>query len=199
MNSVPSNSFLFNRDPDWKPSYPGIRHRLPEDVKSWVQEAGSLTRRLRCYYGNSFSVKILFHHWKPAYLSECRLLHLPHQQYNLVREVMLHANGKPLILARTILPEKTIKIAKRNLSHLGTRPLGEVIFSYPSLERLQLDICRVKTSDWSAELKNQIKTPSPVWGRRTVYAIQKQPLLVSEFFLPGALETCKTISRELLY
>ena len=183
-----ANSFLFNRDPDWKPNHPGIRHTLPEEVQSWVYEAGSLTRRLRCFYGDSFAVKILFHRWKPAFLSECRLLHLPHQQYNLIREVLLHADGKPLILARTILPEKTIKIAKRNLSHLGTRPLGEVIFSYPNLERLQLDITAVKPDTWSAKLQNQVNIPQTIWGRRTVYAIQKHPLLVSEFFLPGALE-----------
>jgi len=185
---VHTNSFLFNRDPDWKPSQPGSRHTLPKNVQSWVFEAGSLTHRLRCFYGDSFAVKILFHRWKQAYLSECQLLRLPHQQYNLVREVLLHADGKPLILARTILPEKTIKIAKRNLSHLGTRPLGEVIFSYPNLERLQLDITEVKANYWSTQLQKQISIPENTWGRRTVYAIQKQPLLVSEFFMPGALE-----------
>ncbi len=182
------NSFLFNRDPDWKPNHPGIRHTLPVNVSSWVFEADSLTKRLRSFYGKRFSVLILFHRRKQAYLSECRQLHLPHQQYNLVREVLLHADGKPLILARTILPEKTIKIAKRNLSHLGTRPLGEVIFSYPNLERLQLEIAAVKQETWSPQLRQQVNIEHTVWGRRTAYAIQKQPLLVSEFFMPGALE-----------
>lgn len=182
------NSFLFTQEPHWKKKHPGLKQALPADVHSWVYEKGSLTRRLRNTYGASFAVKILFHRWKPAFLSERDLLKLPHQQFNLIREVLLHADGKPLILARTILPEHTIKVAKRNLSHLGTRPLGEVIFSYPKLERLELNTCCIQHALWTQELHNKISVEQQVWGRRTVYAIQKQRMLVSEFFLPGALE-----------
>lgn len=182
------NSFIFTQEPHWKKKHPGLKQALPADVYSWVYEKNSLTRRLRKAYGQSFAVEILFHRWKPAFLSECGLLNLPHQQFNLIREVLLHADGKPLILARTILPEHTIKIAKRNLSHLGTRPLGEVIFSYPKLERLELNISNVPHSLWTQDLTNKVNVEQQVWGRRTVYAIQKQKMLVSEFFLPGALE-----------
>jgi len=185
---VHKNSFLFTQEPHWRKKHPGLKQTLPADVHSWVYEKNSLTRRLRNTYGNDFAVTILFHRWKPAFLSECDLLNLPHQQYNLVREVLLHANGKPLILARTILPKQTIKVAKRNLSHLGTRPLGEVIFSYPKLERLELNISHVPYSLWTEDLTNQVDIEQHVWGRRTVYAIQKQRMLVSEFFMPGALE-----------
>ncbi len=165
-----------------------MRHQIPAEVKSWIYEAGSLTRRLRCFYGKQLQVSLLFHQWQPAFPDECRQLHIPHHRYQLVREVLLHAEQTPLILARTILPEKTIKIAKRNLSHLGTRPLGEVIFSYPNLERQQLEITRIKPQLWSEPLKQQINIVDEIWGRRTVYSIQHQPLLVSEFFLPAALK-----------
>jgi len=190
---VHKNSFLFKQDPHWKKKHPGIKQTtLPADVHSWVYERNSLTRRLRNYYGSSFAVKILFHRWKPAFLSECDLLQLPHQQFNLIREVLLHADGKPLILARTILPKQTIKVAKRNLSHLGTRPLGEVIFSYPKLERLELNTCCVQKHIWTNELRETVNVEQQVWGRRTVYAIQQQKMLVSEFFMPGALITSTT-------
>ncbi len=182
------NSFLFTQEPHWKDSHPGTKRNLSKDVHSWVYEQGSLTRRLRRHYGHTFTVEILFHRWKPAFPGECTLLGLPHQQYNLIREVLLHADGKPLILARTVLPEKTIKIAKRNLSHLGTRPLGEVIFSYPKLERLSLNISCIKQNQWTQNLTRRVNVEQEIWGRRTVYAIHKQQLLVSEFFMPGALE-----------
>jgi len=185
---VHKNSFLFSQEPRWKTKHPGINQAMPADVHSWVHEKGSLTQRLRQFYGHSFAVEILFHRWKPPFLSERDLLQLPHQQFNLIREVLLHADGKPLILARTILPEQTIKVAKRNLSHLGTRPLGEVIFSYPKLERLELNTCCIPKSTWTPALTKRINIEPHVWGRRTVYAIQKQKMLVSEFFLPGALE-----------
>ena len=182
------NSFLLTQDPHWKKVYPKLKKTLPEEVHSWVFEQGSLTRRLRKTYGSSFAVEILFHRWKPAFLSECDLLKLPHQQFNLVREVLLHADGMPLILARTILPQQTIRIAKRNLSHLGTRPLGEVIFSYPKLERQELNTCCVENSLWTKALSEKVAIKeTQIWGRRTVYAIHKQKLLVSEFFMPAAL------------
>lgn len=187
------NSFLFTQEPHWKKTRPGLKQKLPADVHSWVYEKNSLTQRLRNVYGSSFTVEILFHRWKPAFLSECDLLRLPHQQYNLVREVLLHADGKPLILARTILPANTIKVAKRNLSHLGTRPLGEVIFSYPKLERLDLNISCIQHALWTHELSKKVELEQQTWGRRTVYAIQKQKMLVSEFFLPGALATINTL------
>ncbi len=182
------NSFLFTYEPHWKTDHPGMKNSIPANVQSWIYESHSLTRRLRKVYGQSFTVDILFHRRRPAFLSECGLLKLPHQQYNLIREVLLHADGKPLILARTILPEKTIKIAKQNLSHLGTRPLGEVIFSYPKLERLALNISCIKPHRWTAGLIEKVDINQDIWGRRTVYAIHKQPLLVSEFFMPTALE-----------
>ena len=176
------------QDPQWKKIRPGIKQTIPSEVRSWIYETKSLTRRLRQHYGSTFTVEILFHRWKPAFLSECKLLKLPHQQFNLVREVLLHADGKPLILARTILPEQTIKIAKRNLSHLGNRPLGEVIFSYPQLERLELNTACVYYENWGQGLTEKIDIDQKIWGRRTVYAIHKQKMLVNEFFLPGALE-----------
>jgi chorismate--pyruvate lyase len=185
---VHKNSFLFTQDPQWKKSRPGMKQSIPANASSWIYEKGSITKRLRGFYGHAVTVEILFHRWKPAYLSECKLLKLPHQQFNLIREVLLQANGKPLILARTILPEQTIKVAKRNLSHLGSRPLGEVIFSYPKLERLELNTCSIPHHLWTPSLTNKVNTTQQVWGRRTVYAIQKQKMLVSEFFMEGALE-----------
>ena len=183
-----TKSFLFNQEPDWFENRQGTRHCLPENVQSWTYEPGSLTQRLRNCYGNAVAVKILFHQWRAPFLTERRLLRLPEHGYNLTREVMLHANGKPLILARTIIPAKTIKVAHRNLSHLGTRPLGEVIFSYPKLERMEMDVTLINPAAWSPSALNEAGINLPIWGRRTVYAIRHQQMLVSEFFLPDVLE-----------
>lgn len=181
-------SFLFVREPGWFQNRQGVRHCLPENVQSWTYEAGSLTRRLRDFYGDSVSVKILFHRWRTPFLSERRLLRVPEHRYCLTREVLLHAAGKPLILARTIIPEQTIKGAHRNLSHLGSRPLGEVIFSYPKLERLEMDIALIDPDTWTRNTIAAADINQPIWGRRTVYAIAHRQMLVSEFFLPEVLK-----------
>lgn len=182
-----NKSFLFQREPVWHEHRRGSQHYLPEMVQSWTYETSSLTQRLRDYYGNNIAVGILFHQWRTPYLSESRQLQLPLHRYGLIREVMLHINGKPLILARTVIPDETIKVAHRNLAHLGTRPLGEVIFSYPDLERITMDLTVVPPESWRTGMQNKASINQPIWGRRTVYAIHKKPMLVSEFFLPEIL------------
>ncbi len=180
-------SFLFNHEPTWHENRRGSHHNLPEPVQSWAYEPGSLTKRLRDYYGNAINVNLLFHEWRSPYVSERKQLDLPLHRYALTREVMLYTGNTPLLLARTIIPEETIKVAHRNLSHLGTRPLGEVIFSYPDLERITMDLALLTPATWAKQAQETANIEEPVWGRRTVYAIQKRPLLISEFFLPEIL------------
>ena len=184
-STLPSKSILFNRPPQWKTRFHGNQMQPPEALLPWLQETGSLTKRLRSVYGNDLAVQVLFHRWKPAFAEECEHLQVPHHRYHLIREVLLHVNKMPLVLARTILPAHTIRIAQRNLSHLGTRPLGEVIFAYPDLELRQRDFSLATTTIWSSAVQTQFSVREAIWGRRTVYAIHRQPLLVSEFFLPG--------------
>lgn len=160
----------------------------PQTLSPWLNETGSLTKRLRSVYGKNLAVQLLFHQWKPAFAEECQRLKIPHHRYQLIREVLLHIEGTPLVLARTVLPEQTIRIAHRNLSHLGTRPLGEVIFAYPDLELRQRYFSQAAPNGWSSAVQHQFQIEQTVWGRRTLYAIHNQPLLVSEFFLPAMLE-----------
>ncbi len=183
-----SKSFLFYREPAWLENRSGIRHTLPGNVQSWTYEPGSLTQRLRDCYGDAIGVKILLQKWTAPFLTERRLLNLPENKYSLIREVLLHADGKPLILARTIIPAGTIKVAKSNLSHLGSRPLGEVIFSYPKLERIEMGVALIDPSTWTKSAQAEGHISQSIWGRRTVYAIAQRQMLVSEFFLPGVLE-----------
>jgi len=181
-----TQSVLFNREPAWRENRIGTRHQLPETVQSWTFESGSLTQRLRAVYGDAVAVKVLFQQWRVPFLTERCLLKLPEHRVCLSREVLLHADGKPLILARTIIPATTIKIAS-SLARLGTRPLGEVIFSYPKLERIAMDVTLINPAYWTTSALTTADIEQPLWGRRTVYAIKHQQMLVSEFFLPEIL------------
>jgi chorismate--pyruvate lyase len=189
---LPNISHLFTRPPLWKSQLRGSDSQPPAALRPWLDETGSLTKRLRSVYGKNLAVKLLFHHWKPAFAEECRQLKVPHHRYQLIREVLLHIGDTPLVLARTVLPEHTIRIAHRNLSHLGTRPLGEVIFAYPDLELRQRYFSQAAPSCWSTAIQNQFQIEPAIWGRRTLYAIHHQPLLVSEFFLPAMLQGLTT-------
>lgn len=185
---MPTNSFLLTQEPRWKTHGIGLKHTLPAHIQSWIYAENSLTGRLKRVYGQSLAVQILFHRKGPAFLGECRLLKVPYQRYCLIREVLLHVDDKPLILARTIIPEKTLKIAQLNLAHLGTRPLGEVIFSYPKLQKLALHTSCIKQNQWADSLISKVAIHQNIWARRRVYVIQQQPLLVNEFFMQRALD-----------
>lgn len=182
-----TKSVLFNQEPSWRENRQGTRHKLPTPAQSWLYESGSLTQRLRGCYGNAVAVNVLLQQWMTPFLSERRLLKQVEHRYCLIREVMLHADGKPLILARTIIPAGTLKVAHSNLSQLGTRPLGEVIFACPELERVAMDITLTRPSLWTQAASAAARIEQPVWGRRTVYAIGPRHMAVSEFFLPGIL------------
>lgn len=187
---MPNRSILYATEPDWIKNRPGLHHRIPISVQSWVYEPDSLTQRLRSIYGPTVTVKILFHQWKKPFLSERRLLQLPHNRYSLIREVVLSTGNTPLIIARTVIPARTLRGTQRILSSLGNRPLGEVIFAYPKLQRLEMDLTCIKPDNWSTQLTGIIPIHQKLWGRRTVYAVQHRQLLVTEYFLPTLFYNC---------
>jgi chorismate--pyruvate lyase len=172
-------SRLFQTEPKWiQPYLP--QKDFPFDLQSWLFESESLTQRLRNQFEN-IRVQVLFEKKKSPFLTEWQILSLPEHRYCLIREVILLSNQTPLILARTVIPEKTLEISHGNLARLGSRPLGEILFSAPSLERKPCGIARIEPNLWATNF--EMKTP--LWGRRTKYSICQQPMLVSEFFLPN--------------
>ncbi|GAW84889.1 chorismate--pyruvate lyase [Bathymodiolus platifrons methanotrophic gill symbiont] len=182
-----NKSSLYPKEPTWFCNRLKSRLNIPAPAASWIYEAGSITQRLRDYYGSRVRVQVLNNQWQRAFISESRLLKTHPEKYSLTREVLLYADDIPLVLARTIIPEATISSAQQNLSHLGNRPLGEVIFPYPRLERLAMQITQVQCNQWRPPIQQKAFINQPLWGRRTVYAIHHHPLLVSEFFLPEIL------------
>lgn len=182
------SSYILNTEPKWQANHLGLRHYIPSVVQSWIYETGSLTQRLRDSVGGQLKVSVLFHDWHKPFIGEARILCLAHRHKTLVREVLLSVADQALVLARTIIPVETLKGEQRHLSKLGNRPLGEVIFSYPKLQRLAMDCSCVKKHCWSNNIKQQLGIDQPIWGRRTVYAIKGQKILVNEFFLPQLID-----------
>jgi chorismate lyase len=182
-------SYLFSKAPHWLKNRNFIRSQLPKNTCSWIFEQHSLTKRLRTYYGASFGVKVLLQGWYKPYADESRALSKSARQVCLIREVLLHADQTPLILARSVIPKATIAVAERNLSHLGSRPLGEVIFAYPDLQRLSSEVAEISPSDWTSSCRCRFDLQHALWGRRTIYAIPTETMLVSEFFLPALINS----------
>lgn len=180
-------SQLFKSEPTWLRTQKGGLTAAPSSVRSWLYEAGSLTARLRSAVGAEFGVRLLRQAWDRPFASEARALGLALHGHALVREVLLHSGGQPLVLARTVIPRQALSGAQRRLAHLGDRPLGELLFTFRGLSRKCLELARVEPWDWRAPIAEEIGVDAVIWGRRSLYAVAQDRLLVCEFFLPAVL------------
>ena len=177
-------SHLFQQAVHWHENVFSIQNQLPANLISWLNETGSLTRRLRTQHDNQFKVELILQNWAHGFADETAILQQAQSRYQLTREVILHAGNQPVILARTVIPPSTLAFTNRKLSRLGTRPLGEVIFAYPDLQILRRQFST--TNFCSANLdQDNLKSKQLIWGRRTLYGIANHRLLVAEFFLPN--------------
>ena len=179
-------SLIFQRQPAWRPAQ-ASQLAAPHAVWSWLAESHSLTARLRKSTGSGFGVRLIGQCWARPFADEAHLLALPPRRRAVVREVLLHCHGTPLVLARTIIPPRTLRGVHSGLAHLGNRPLGELLFAYRGLQRSHLEMARANPADWKPEIARECGIDSPVWGRRSLYQVGHVSLLVCEFFLSAVL------------
>ena len=156
---------------------------------SWLYEEGSLTSRLKALFGKKFRVKLLKQSWGIPHPEEAALLGLPSGTRAIIREVALQNGKRPMILARSVIPERTLLGADPRLAHLGDQPLGHIIFADPRFERVGMQLTRIKKSAWQKDVEQELESNKAIWGRRSLYTLGPgYPLLVAEFFLPELLK-----------
>jgi len=154
-----------------------------------MTDEGSLTQRLKNYCPNRFTVRVLDEQWTRPDHSEAKLLHIPRSQKVLLRQVHLLCGDQLCVYARSVIPLVTLQGKHRRLLYLGNKPLGEYLFSSPNLERSRIEWGQLLpgSSLYAVAMDNHSSDRS-VWGRRSLFYIDKKPLLVSEFFLPVLFE-----------
>jgi chorismate--pyruvate lyase len=176
----------FGREPRWRLAH-GLRVRgLPEATAVWLFDSESLTRRLKQASRGDFRVRLLRQHFERPLFCERRALGLDDRALALVRQVHLYCGGEIKVYARSIIPLEVLRGRSRRLGRLGGRPLGEMLFRDKSMRRSPMEIARIEPGDlfhgWGvpAEMAGR----GAVWGRRSVFRLGGQALLVNEIFLP---------------
>lgn len=167
------------RLPDWQPA-PSHPLSPPSELLDWLSDQGSLTRRLMAAGDDDFRVQVLLEQQQSARDDEAAALGLMPGQPVWVREVLLHTAGAPRVFARTTADLHAFNAAGVHLENLGSRSLGELLFSDPRIRREPIEIS-LYPADW---------LPAPqraehCWARRSLFRSERLQLLVCEVFLPG--------------
>ena len=166
----------------WQPARASA---APEEWRPWLLHQGSLTLKLQQDFPGTFKVEVLRHDWGIPRLDERRMLDLHDCTCTSasIREVLLTCNDQPKVFARSILPATSLQGRNRCLLQLKDRPLGEVLFADPGLKRGKIEIASLAARTFNHCLPFDYDDQT-VWGRRSVFYLSGQPILVSEFFLP---------------
>ena len=159
-------------------------YRVPKLWRDWLFAAGSLTQRLLDASGGELSVHVIKQQFQVPSLSERHILGLADRQQALVREVLLRGAGQPWVFARSVIPLTTLSGRLRKLRQLDNQPLGALLFNDPTMTREAVEVACVNADNNQLPCRS-LGDESPVWGRRSVFRLDKKPLLVAEFFLPS--------------
>ena len=153
----------------------------------WLLDPASLTLRLQQLCGGRFHVRVISQGWGTPRQDEAQELGMAGRERAIIRQVQLMCADHPWIYARTVIPSTSLRGKLQRLAHLGSRPLGAMLFADPGMQRGVVELARILPGqELFADATQAVdNTSAPIWGRRSVFRITGRPLLVSEIFLPG--------------
>lgn len=156
--------------------------------RPWLTDDGSLTQALKRHCPDLRVVRLRQGPGVP-HRDEHRPLRLQLHRLSLIRDVLLTCAGRPLVYAHSVIPLAGLAGPWRNLSRLGNRPLGEALFADPQVVRGPLQFSRLDGRHplYRAAIEHVANKPRALWARRSVFARDDHPILVSEVFLPEVL------------
>ena len=171
---------------NWTRWHQPKQRSTPNKLSSWLTDKGSLTRRLQAHNDNGFSVDLLGSCWIKPLTDEALSLGIPVSELAYQREVRLMDGNKANVYARTIIPRATYMAMQHRFNSLGNKPLGELLFTDPSVQRGAIEVACLKPGQWLYELAvmDESYRPERLWGRRSSFYLSGKILLVNEIFLP---------------
>lgn len=152
-------------------------------LRDWLFDQDSLTRRLTALSAGRFAVQPLQQGWQVLRSDECAALQVADGSQGWVREVFLLGADQPWVFARSVAPRQGLEGSGFELGKLGSRSLGELLFSDRAFVRGELQACRYPSAWLPAEVRAE-----QLWGRRSCFRRDGLGVLVAEVFLPGFWE-----------
>jgi chorismate--pyruvate lyase len=170
----------------WKPFRLIQRITKATHIQKWLKTPNSLTAKLKALCPD-LQVIVLSEAYEEPLLSEAQKLGIAPNQKIWIRCVILKGAGKHLIYARTLIPNLDAQNPWYELQALGNKPLGEVLFEMPNIQRSEFEFSANKLDYWPL-LINAINSEEYAdktgFARRSLFHKKGAPLLLTEVFLP---------------
>ena len=169
----------------WRALRPAL---LERNTASWLAERGSLTRRLRAVCGR-FELVLLRQACARPLPDEAGLLRIRPGQRAWVREVLLVADGRPVVYAHSVARPRSLRTAWRPLSRLGVRSMGDAIFEQRAVQRGPIRVRHLRAGERLHRAASLAAASAPdslpaLWARRSPFIHGGQALWITEVFLP---------------
>ncbi|MEC5387442.1 chorismate lyase [Uliginosibacterium sp. H3] len=180
---LPANTLV--ECPSWRAAPVAANHPL----HGWLTDSASLTARIaaRC---DALRVVLLSQGDARPHCDEAALLGLRSGEQACLREVLLLADERPVVYARSLLRHDSLRGAWLMFGGIGLRPLGTALFADPLIRRGPLSARRLDRRDTRHALVRQhagLVSDEALWARRSCFVRHEQPLVVCEVFLPAIL------------
>lgn len=178
--------FSSHREPYWSDARGWHLRHCPTELRAWLVDRQSLTKRLQQSSDGHFNVQVLQQFWGRPQRSEREQLGLRLNETCFIRHVQLLCFDQPWVFARTVIPHATLHGPLRSLTRLGSKPLGAVLFANPAICRENLQIARLTRGQamYNAATSG-LDDSNDIWGRRSRFRFHDHALLVNEIFLPA--------------
>ncbi len=153
-------------------------------LNDWLFDQDSLTQRLTQLCRAEFRVKVLAEGWQTLTENECQALNIATHSCGWVREVLLCDGEQPWVFARSVAGKTALTASGFDISQLGTRSLGELLFSNPAFDRGAMYIARMPCQQLPEQARPLAKKQKYLWARRSCFQQNELGVLVAEVFLP---------------
>ena len=161
-------------------------------MSAWLEIDGSLSARLASVSGK-LTVRVLRQGAVRLQPAEAERLRCPAGAAAHGREVILLADGVPVVYARSVLQAVHARGTWKAIRGLGSRALADLLFGLPAPHRSSFEFARFAPgSGLSATVHRRWRDATgtewgrrEVWARCSVFTRRGAPLLVTECFAPA--------------
>lgn len=144
------------------------RDLLSDSQWAWLLHRGSLTQKLREMHPGKIRLNLKSEAWQLPHKEEATLLGIEAGEPTLIREILWLCQNTPWVNARVIIPKTSTLGPGHELTKIGSRSLGDILFLDPNLNRSEFLFCDQEN----------------YFSRRSIFHYYGKPILVQEdFFL----------------